>query len=106
MEESRYMYRVDFRCDGLFSRGLFYASSEDMALSYCLHYTGIEPYSKKPSWQLTIYQVLMDDLATSAETLVGIFNQDGYVDPMPEVDVNVLKDQIQMLLDWNGRSIQ
>ena len=106
MDETRYLYRVDFRCDGIFSCGLFYGSSEDTALSFCLHYTGIERYSSKPAWQFTIYQVLMDDVKTSQEILVGIFNQDGYVDPIPEVDVAILKDQIRQLADWNGRTIQ
>jgi hypothetical protein len=105
MDESRYLYRVDFRCDGVFNRGVFYASAEDVALSFCLHYTGIERFSAQPEWQFTIYQVLMDDLKTSQEVLVGIFNQDGYVDPMPEVDVHALKSQIQQLAEWNGRTI-
>ena len=106
LDEARYLYRVDYFCDSILNRGVFYASNEDVALSFCLHYTGIEKYSAKPKWQFTIYQVLLDDLKTSEETLIGIFNQDGYVDPMPEVDVHVLKSQMQMLAEWNGRTIQ
>ena len=48
----------------------------------------------------------MDEVKVSQEMLIGIFNQDGYVDPMPEVDLGMLKSRIQQLAEWNGRTIQ
>src|SRR5580658_8778000 len=102
MADSKSLYRVDYRCGDDVVKGVFYASDEDIALSFCLHYTGIEKLSMKPAWLLTIYDVLMDDIETSQETLVAILDQDGYVVPLPEIDLDELKSRIQMLIDLHG----
>jgi hypothetical protein len=102
MADPKSMYRVDLRCAEDVLRGVFYGSDEDIALSFCLHYTGIKKLSPKPAWNLTIYEVLMDDLETSQETLIAILDQDGYVVPLPEIDLNELKSRIRMLIDLHG----
>jgi hypothetical protein len=97
------LYRVDLRCGQDVSRGVFYGSDEDIALSFCLHYTGIKKLSNKPAWNLTIYEVLMDDLETSQEILTAILDQDGFVVPLPEIDLDELKSRIRMLIDLHGK---
>lgn len=97
-----YLYRVDYRCGAEVSRGVFYASDEDSALSFCLHFTGIEKLSSKPAWQLTIYEVLMDDIHNSKEALLAILDQDGYVVPLPEIDIDELRLRIQQVIDSHG----
>jgi hypothetical protein len=100
-----YLYRVDLRSsDDDVTRGVFYGSDEDIALSFCLQYTGIKKLSPKPEWNLTVYEVLMDDLDTSQETLIAILDQDGYMVPLPEVDVDELKSRIRNLIDLYGTS--
>ena len=100
-----YLYRVDLRCgEDDVTRGVFYGSDEDIALSFCLQYTGIKKLSPKPAWNLTVYEVLMDDLETSQETLVAILDQDGYTVPIPDVDLDELKSRIRMLIDLYGTS--
>jgi hypothetical protein len=99
MDEPRYLFRVDFRCGDNLLPGVFYASSEDTALSYCLHYTSIERFSREPEWTLLIYRVLMDDLRWREEQLVEMFDQNGYVVPIPEVDLDVLERTIHNLID-------
>ena len=101
---ANYLYRVDFRCGEEVSAGVFYASEEDMALSFCLHYTGIKKLSPKPAWLLTIYEVLMDDLENSQETLTAILDQDGYVVPLPEIDMDELRMRIRQVIDNHGSS--
>lgn len=102
MHDQRCFYRVDMFCEGKLNRGLFYASHEDSALSFCLHYTGIKKLSDQPEWKLAIYEVLMDDVELSQETLMAAFDQDGYVVPLPEVDLAALKSTIQHLIDMHG----
>ena len=97
-----YLYRVDFRGGEDVFRGVFYGRDEDSAMSFCLHYTGIKKLSPKPAWQLTIYEVLMDDLETSQETLTAILDQDGYVVPPPEIDMDELKLTIKQVIDNHG----
>lgn len=99
---ANYLYRVDHRCGDEVSRGVFYASNEDSALSFCLHYTGIQKLSLKPAWQLTVYEVLMDDIDNSQETLMAILDQDGYVVPLPEIDMEELHFRIRQLIDSYG----
>ena len=99
---ANYLYRVDHRCGDELSPGVFYASSEDSALSFCLHYTGIRKLSSKPTWQLTVYEVLMDDIDNSQETLMAILDQDGYVVPLPEIDMEELHLRIRQLIDSYG----
>ena len=99
---ANFLFRVDLRCGDDVSNGVFYASDEDMALSFCLHYTGIKKLSAKPAWQLTIYEVLMDDLDNSQETLTAILDQDGYVVPLPEIDMDELRTRIQQVIDSHG----
>lgn len=99
---AHYLYRVDFRCGEEVTGGVFYASDEDMALSFCLHYTGIKKLSPKPAWLLTIYEVLMDDIEKSEETLTAILDQDGYVVPLPEIDMDELRMRIRQVIDTLG----
>ena len=99
---ANYLYRVDLRSGEDVSAGVFYASDEDSALRFCLHYTGIKKLSPKPAWQLTIYEVLMDDLDNSQETLTAILDQDGYVVPLPEIDMDELRTRIQQVIDSHG----
>ena len=101
---ANYLYRVDLRCGEDVTGGVFYASDEDSALSFCLHYTGIKKLSLKPAWLLTIYEVLMDDLENSEETLVAILDQDGYVVPLPEIDMEELRLRIRQVIDTLGPS--
>ena len=99
---SNFLYRVDLRCGEELSKGVFYASDEDNALSFCLHYTGIKKLSPKPAWLLTIYEVLMDDLENSQETLTAILDQDGFIVPLPEIDLDELRLRIQQVIDNHG----
>lgn len=101
---ANYLYRVDHRCGEDVTRGVFYGSDEDIALSFCLHYTGIKKLSAKPAWLLTIYEVLMDDLENNQETLIAILDQDGYVVPLPEIDMDELKLRIQHVIEAHGGS--
>jgi hypothetical protein len=103
MADANFLYRVDYRCGEEVTRGVFYGSDEDIALSFCLHYTGIKKFSLKPAWLLTIYEVLMDDLDNSQETLTAILDQDGYIVPLPEIDLDELKMRIQHLIDLHHR---
>ncbi len=96
---ANYLYRVDYRCGEELSPGVFYASDEDTALSFCLHYTGIKKLSSRPAWWLTIYEVLMDDIENSQETLTTILDQDGFIVPLPEVDIDQLKLRIRQVID-------
>ena len=53
-------------------------------------------------------QALRDELREKrvpAKTIISMFDQDGYVVPLPEVDLDVLKGSIQHLIDSHG-SIQ
>ena len=102
---SKYLYRVDLRTGPDVIGGVFYASDEDMALSFCLHYTGIKKISSKPAWQLTIYEVLMDDLDNSQETLTAILDQDGFVVPLPEIDMDELRLRIRQVIDNHGPAL-
>ena len=99
---ANFLYRVDLRCGEDVTTGVFYATDEDMALSFCLHYTGIKKLSPKPAWLLTIYEVLMDDLDNSMETLTAILDQDGYVVPLPEIDMDELRLRIRQVIDEHG----
>ena len=96
---ANFLYRVDLRCGEDVSPGVFYASDEDFALSFCLQYTGIKKLSPKPTWLLTIYEVLMDDLDKSQETLTAILDQDGYIVPLPEIDMDELRLRIKQVID-------
>jgi hypothetical protein len=102
MADANFLYRVDFRCGEEVNRGVFYGSDEDIALSFCLHYTGIKKFSPNPAWLLTVYEVLMDDLENSQETLTAILDQDGYVVPLPEIDLDELKMRIRHIIDLHG----
>ena len=99
---AKYLYRVDYRCGDDVIRGVFYGSNEDIALSFCLHYTGITKFSLQAAWLLTIYEVLIDEIEHSQETLVAILDQDGYVVPLPEVDLDELKARIRQVIDMHG----
>ena len=101
-EAQIFLFRVDLRCGEEVTRGVFYGSHEDTALSFCLHYTAIKKLSPKPAWQLTIYEVLMDDIYCSQETLVAILDQDGFVVPLPDIDLDELKLRIRQLIDAHG----
>jgi len=102
MADANFLYRVDYRCGEEVNRGVFYGSDEDIALSFCLHYTGIKKFSTKPAWLLTIYEVLMDDLENSQETLTVILDQDGFIVPLPEIDLDELKLRIRQIIDSHG----
>lgn len=100
MEERNYLFRVDWRCGERVEGGVFYGSSEDIALSYCLEFTAIRKYSQEPAWTFTVNKVLIDDVNKRYEELTTIFDQDGFVVPLPEVDLEDLMRNIRRVRDW------
>lgn len=99
MQEANYIYRVDWRCGQKVEPGVFLASTEDTALSYCLEFTAIRKYSQEPVWMFTINKVLIDDIQRRYEELTTIFDQDGYVVPLPEVDLDELLRSVKRVMN-------
>lgn len=95
MANPNYIFRVDWRCGLKIVSGVFLASAEDIALSYCLEFTAVRKYSQEPAWLFSVHKVLIDEIHTRYEELVTIFDQDGFVVPLPEVDMNALRRGIR-----------
>ena len=98
---ANHLYRVDLRCGEDATAGVFYASDKGRALCFCLHYTGIRKLSPKRAWLLTVYEVLMDDLDYSQETLTAVFNQDGNFVPAADIDMDQLSPRVRQI-DTHG----
>jgi hypothetical protein len=81
------VFVVHFRSPTESLRNVFIASDEDTAISYCLQWTSIEKFSKEPIWQLCVYERSMDDISTDWQTIVTMFDQDGYTMDVPDIDI-------------------
>ena len=84
------VFVVHFRSPTESLRNVFIASDEDTAVSYCLQWTSIEKFSKEPIWQLCVYERSMDDISTDWQTIVTMFDQDGYTVDIPDIDIEGL----------------
>ena len=84
------VFVVHFRSPTESLRNVFIASDEDTAISYCLQWTSIEKFSKEPVWQLCVYERSVDDISTDWQTIVTMFDQDGYTVDVPDIDIEGL----------------
>lgn len=73
---------------------VFIASDEDAAISYCLHWTSIIKFSKEPEWQLRIYERALDDIHTDWQSIITVFDQDGFTVDVPDIDIGFICRQI------------
>lgn len=85
MKSAQYVYVVHFRCEGKTERGVFFASDEETALRFCLHYTGPYKFSQSAQWELSVHRELMNDMDRRVSVCVAIFDQDGYLLPIPDL---------------------
>lgn len=95
-DDPTYLWVVHYRSVRQNRRGVFYATDEDTALKFCIHYTTLEKFSREIWWELVIYRELADDLRRRETTFVAGVNQDGLpVDQPPMLESESPLDRVR-----------
>jgi hypothetical protein len=84
--EQEFVYVVHFRSLKQNRRGVFYATDEDTALKFCIHYTSVEKFSRELWWMLLIYRELANNIYKRETAYVAGVNQDGLPVEIPPTD--------------------